>query len=139
VRYLQLRARALGVEIDSTGDLARLLRLPGTINHTYGSLITVDHAPGRRYNPSDFAEFMVDCFADDVESAPIVSSSLRLDPHAKPPESQFGLLYARNVRFALSWNRERHDLPDQSPSAYDLCSRPSRCGTAGPTRKSSTC
>jgi hypothetical protein len=120
VRYLQLRARALDVEIDSTGDLARLLRLPGTINHTYGALVTVDHALGRRYNPSDFAEFVVDCPADDVESAPIVSSSLRLDPHAKPPEPQFDLLYARNLRFALSWNRERHDLPDQSPSGYDL-------------------
>jgi hypothetical protein len=120
VRYLQLRARPLGVEIDSTGDLARLLRPPGTINHKYGSLVTVDHTLGRRYNPSDFAEFVTGIPVDDVESAPIVTSRLRLDPHAKPPEPQFGLLYARNLRFALSWNRERRDLADQSPSGYDL-------------------
>jgi hypothetical protein len=120
VRYLQLRARALGVEIDSTGDLARVLRLPGTVNHKYGSLVTVDRAPGRRYNPSDFAEFVAGVPAHDAASAPLVSSGLRLDRHARPPEPQFGILYARNPRFARSWNRERCDLIDQSPSGYDL-------------------
>jgi hypothetical protein len=120
VKYLQLRARALGVEIDSTGDLARLLRLPGTINHKYGSLVTVDRIPGRRYNPSDFTEFVAGIPARDAASAPLVSSGLLLDPHARPPEPQFGILYARNLRFALSWNGERRDLADQSPSGYDL-------------------
>ena len=38
----------------SPGDLARVLRPPGTINHKYGKLVEVLHENGTRYNPSEF-------------------------------------------------------------------------------------
>jgi hypothetical protein len=119
-RYLQQQAKALGVAIDSTFDAARLLRIPGTINHKYGSLVVIERATERRYNPSDFEEFVAGIPADAAESGPIVSSGLRLDPLAQPPEPKFSSLVARSERFALSWDRERPDLADQSASAYDL-------------------
>jgi hypothetical protein len=119
-RYLQQQAKALGVAIDSTFDTARLLRIPGSINHRYGSVVRIERATGRRYNPGDFDEFVAGIPADAAELEPLVSNGLRLDAHAKPPEPQFSILYARNPRFALSWDRERTDLVDQSASAYDL-------------------
>jgi len=119
-RYLQQRAKALGVVLDSTFDLARLLRPVGTINRKHGTLVVIERATGRRYNPGDFEDLLVGIAPDAVDAESIVSSGLRLDPKARPPESQFSLLYALHPRFAQSWDRERPDLVDQSASAYDL-------------------
>jgi hypothetical protein len=43
-----------GWTFDALGDLARVLRPPGTINHKYGKLVEVLHESGIRYNPSEF-------------------------------------------------------------------------------------
>jgi phage/plasmid-associated DNA primase len=43
-----------GWTLDALGDLARVLRPPGTINAKYGKLVEVIHESGARYNPSDF-------------------------------------------------------------------------------------
>jgi putative DNA primase/helicase len=43
-----------GWTLDSLGDLARVLRPPGTINHKYGKPVQVLHEGAERYNPSDF-------------------------------------------------------------------------------------
>jgi len=40
--------------LDALGDLARVLRPPGTINFKYGKLVEVVHEGGVRYNSSDF-------------------------------------------------------------------------------------
>ncbi len=54
-----IRYRLSPYTLDSTGDLARVLRLPGTINHKKGGSIPVRLETldaDRRYNLSDFAE-----------------------------------------------------------------------------------
>ena len=43
-----------GWTLDALGDLARVLRPPGTINFKYGKLVEVLHESGARYNPRDF-------------------------------------------------------------------------------------
>ena len=43
-----------GWTLDALGDLARVLRPPGTINHKYGKRVEVLHESGARYNPGDF-------------------------------------------------------------------------------------
>ena len=43
-----------GWTLDALGDLARVLRPPGSINFKYGKLVEVIHESGVRYNPSDF-------------------------------------------------------------------------------------
>jgi putative DNA primase/helicase len=48
-----------GWTLDALGDLARVLRPPGTINHKYGKPVAVIHESGLRYNPSDF-DWLVD-------------------------------------------------------------------------------
>lgn len=50
-----------GWKLDSTGDLARVLRFPGTFNLKHGQRreVKVDlWMPDRRYNPSDFTEYL---------------------------------------------------------------------------------
>lgn len=43
-----------GWTLDALGDLARVLRPPGSINFKYGKLVEILHESGTRYNPSDF-------------------------------------------------------------------------------------
>jgi phage/plasmid-associated DNA primase len=43
-----------GWTLDALGDLARVLRPPGSINFKYGKLVEVIHEGGVRYNPRDF-------------------------------------------------------------------------------------
>jgi hypothetical protein len=42
-----------GWTLDALGDLARVLRPPGTINHKYGKHVALLHNGTERYNPSD--------------------------------------------------------------------------------------
>jgi hypothetical protein len=53
-------AEALGWEMENLGDLARVLRLPGTFNHKGKPAVEVrvlEHHPERRYNPGDFEPY----------------------------------------------------------------------------------
>jgi hypothetical protein len=52
---LIMAGKQRGWTLDALGDLARVLRPPGTINFKYGKLVEVVHKSGVRYNPSDFA------------------------------------------------------------------------------------
>jgi putative DNA primase/helicase len=60
-RCLQRVARNHGWTMDGTADLVRLLRLPGTYNNKQAEPVLVHYEvmeDGRRYNPSDFEEFV---------------------------------------------------------------------------------
>jgi putative DNA primase/helicase len=57
-RTIQARAAEQGWKVDSTADLARVLRPAGTLNHKSGTPrpVTILHEDGVRYNPSDIAD-----------------------------------------------------------------------------------
>jgi phage/plasmid primase, P4 family, C-terminal domain len=57
-RTIQAQAAAQGWRVDSTADLARVLRPAGTLNHKSGSpkLVTILYEEAVRYNPSDIAD-----------------------------------------------------------------------------------
>jgi hypothetical protein len=116
-----LRQRAVGAKIDPVSDLARVMRLPGTIRYKGGaglpvSLIALDDA--RRYNPTDFREHAVAVFS----RAPTSGSGYILDPDAYPPNDLFSALLANDMeRFGASWARvARKDLKDNSASGHDM-------------------
>jgi replicative DNA helicase len=57
-RTIQAQAAAHGWKVDSTADLARVLRPAGTLNYKSGApkSVTILHEDGIRYNPSDIAD-----------------------------------------------------------------------------------
>jgi hypothetical protein len=61
---IQAVAKLHGWEVDSTFDLARVLRIPGTYNRNVSDdpkLVEIIEAhPDRRYNPSDFHEHLIE-------------------------------------------------------------------------------
>ena len=109
--------------LDSTFDLARVLRLPGTTNFKNDPLevhikthndvtYTIDQLssphverPKRKQNPI---------------SLPGIDSELKLDPEASPSMFKWMMLQENEPKAIRSWSRTRRDFDDQSASTYDL-------------------
>jgi len=128
---LRLNAAGHGWAFDRLGDLARVLRVPGTTNCKDSAnlkpveiFLQTDH----RYNPSDLAEYLDDHGIPDAEEQDRASQAwkdkfadkpLTIDPSVIVPADLLGEFLA-NPRFKKTWHRQREDLKDQSGSGYDL-------------------
>lgn len=122
---LRIRAAEKGYTVDSTFDLSRVMRLPGTVNRkNKDALVDVQllEVNEHRYNPEDLEQ---QC-ADDTALAMLAGrrthavGHLQLNPAAVPDHDKLDALLSNDQRFAQSWNRTRKDLDDQSGSSYDL-------------------
>lgn len=108
-----------GFTLDSCFDLARLLRLPGTVNAKDPGRpvpVTLLAYDGPRHPFEAVAPLAVSAAAlpDDSAAARLVKSN------APFPTAKFRNLLARNQRFKASWEHRRPDLRDQSLSGYDM-------------------
>ena len=129
---LRLNAAARGWAFDRLADLARVLRIPGTVNAkdpTNPKPVTLFSHTGRRYNPSDFEDWLEEAavpdpateeqaardWAERFKDKPIV-----VDLKAELPEDLINRLLDADLRFRRTWFRQRHDLKDQSQSGYDM-------------------
>jgi hypothetical protein len=126
--YLRARALEHGATIDATHDLARVLRVAGTVNHKYGRTVVIERADGPRWNPLEFAELVGD--APVVGDPRVVVVAAPVPPCAEFPVAKFEALLAWDPRFRQAWHHERSDFVDQSLSTYDcaLASRAARDG-----------
>ncbi len=120
------KAAARGWNIDMVWDLARVLRVPGTWNRKLpdaSAPVRLVSAGGPRFaGPSEFEEWaQLAGLHGGRRGAPRATAGLLvMDPRAAPPFELFEALRANDPRFVQTWERRRRDLPDQSPSAYDL-------------------
>lgn len=120
-------ARARGVNIDSTHDLARIFRLAGCLNFKYGIPRPVSlerPAPDeriRRYEFSDLESLFIapEFVKEDLKAAPSVGY-LILAPDRSPPSDALRSLLTNHDKARGSWEGERPDLVDQSASALDF-------------------
>lgn len=129
---LRLRAAAKGWAYDRLSDLARVLRVPGTVNHkdpAHPKQVTLLSASDRRYNLSDFEEHLDDAAIPDPEAEERATRQwtdrfedkpLVLNFTARIPEETLKGWMDADLRFRNTWHRQRHDLKDQSQSGYDL-------------------
>jgi len=109
-----------GFTLDATHDLARVMRLPGTMNNKDAPV------PVRTLFTSDFR------WRDLPELRPSASQNwnpgafpakvgeLHLSPDLKPDRARLNYLLAEDHLFRKSWHMERTDFSDQSASAYDM-------------------
>lgn len=108
-----------GYEVDSTYDLARVMRLPGTVNRKAEPVdVTLIEIRELRYDADDVetwchpAEYTTS--PNNVVSVDVVKIGGQIDL------LKIDTLRTNDPRFADTWERKRKDLKDQSASAYDL-------------------
>lgn len=129
---LRYNAANRGWALDRLADLARVLRIPGTLNckdPTHPKPVTVYQVTDHRYNLSDLEEYLDElgieapeaheqnrrAWAERFKDKPIV-----VNLKAELPEDLIKRLVDADLRFRNTWFRQRHDLKDQSQSGYDL-------------------
>lgn len=126
IRAIRARAAAKGWDIDSVGDLARVLRVPGTHNCKIPGqarpvkLLQINE---HRYNPSDIEEFLDLIGAEKVSTSVaqvVPGKKLQYSSDAEPPFQRFQLLCDVEPKFKAAWDHARKDLTDTSASAYDM-------------------
>jgi hypothetical protein len=130
---LRYNSQQKGWAFDRLSDLARVLRIPGTQNlkdPANPKDVVLYSASERRYNPSDFQEYLDDLDIPDPEAQEKAARdwqerfkdrpALVVNPAATIPADVLKLWLETDMRFRNTWNRQRHDLHDQSQSGYDL-------------------
>lgn len=123
---LQFRAAERQWVVDSTFDLARVMRVPGTLNRKGDPVMPVRllHVNGPRYNPDTFDDYCVD---EAYMRQQGLSSARSYQPDkldlSEADRLDFELLQAlldNDDQFKASYDMKRKDFTDQSPSSYDL-------------------
>ena len=107
-------------DIDTTGDLARLMRVPYTRNSGAERTVSVIVRDDRmRYRVEDLARLCPATRSLPVDTTAHAGIVIELDPEAEPPRAKLDVLM-EDRRFADTWEHRRRDLRDQSPSSYDM-------------------
>jgi hypothetical protein len=115
------RATARGWVIDATFDLSRILRIPGTKNlkdpKDVRDVELIEQEWTTRYEPEDLVPAIV---VEKKERVEAEIGRIMLRPDAAPPMDKWEALMSAEPKFKKSWNHDRKDLSDQSPSSYDF-------------------
>jgi hypothetical protein len=128
------RAQSLGYTIDSTHDLTRVLRVPGTSNRKLKDNprpVTVEAHCDVKLNPSEFQTLLDEWIAVRPDSPspsapkvfpfPQAANGLILNPQAEAPPAAIRYLMNRFPNFWATWNGERpFKSGKNSQSEYDM-------------------
>ena len=118
VATVQACARARGWTCDAVGDLARIMRVPGTLNAkdpaAVRPVVVLDWT-GQRHDVDGLGQYLVAEEHSPSGVAPVDGVTLR--PDAAMPDVVMKLL-GDDDGFRRTWERKRADMKDQSPSAY---------------------
>lgn len=123
---LQVRAAERQWVVDSTFDLARVMRVPGTLNRKGTPVVPVRLlvSDGPRYEVDDFDQFVVDdSFLAGRGLAPTrayVPDTFEVSEANKVDLEMLEALLDNDPTFKQTYDMKRKDFVDQSPSSYDL-------------------
>jgi hypothetical protein len=121
-----------GWAFDRLGDLARVLRIPGTTNAKDPNNpkdVEIYSVEGRRYEPSEFRGYLDSLAIPDAAGEEhaakttadyFTNQQLVISFDATIPDDKLAQWKDQDLRFQNTWARQRHDLHDQSPSGYDM-------------------
>ena len=110
-----------GWDVDSTIDLSRVFRVPGTFNNKKEPVpVTIIDINDNRYNPEEFDPYMVNIDDKTIETKQVKVDSFILDSKAQPPFDKWEALKIIDDKIVDSWNHNRTEFQDQSASSYDM-------------------
>lgn len=111
-------AANMGFSMDSTHDLARVLRPLGTTNHKYGTEVSFLQRADLRYNPSDFEDWVSSAPPTPTAQPARIESLGAVHDGLEPPSEKLMAMLTLHPQFAQTWRRERKEFPSQSE--YDM-------------------
>lgn len=127
---VKARAEEKGWTIDSTFDETRVLRPPGCMNlkdpDNPVKTGVFEKTFARYSDPSEFDEFLIDpsdvVIADKInpEDQDAIAGVLLIDTLVEPDEGLMEMMFDADPKFKATWNQERDDLKDQTPSGYAM-------------------
>lgn len=118
-------AASRGWKIDSTHDLAHVMRLPGIKSAKRSVVVSLERHVDLRYDIGDFEDWSTvvgagpRSSAEPVEAA-VVGAGIVLAPSANPPVEKFNVLVQMHPNFKSTWERRRKMPGGESASEYDL-------------------
>lgn len=123
-------AKTKGWTIDSVFDISRVLRLAGTVNRKSEPFVpTTIEVPEKGTRPAryDVEELEGLLIAEEMilneDGKPKILDPvgfIHLSPKRFPPTDALVALVSNNEKAKESWEKNRKDLSDQSPSSYDF-------------------
>jgi hypothetical protein len=120
----QQSAARHGWHVDQLGDLARLMRLPGTWNckrRDDAKLVRVLRERGPRYTRADFRELLSDVPEQPPGPTSLFDGTVALTGDTSAYAAKLDALIANSPEFAAVWERER-TFPSHSEADLSLCS-----------------
>ncbi len=126
---LRLRAGRKGWSYDRLSDLARVVRMPGTVNAkdpAHPKEVVVHSQSDRRYNLCDLEQYLDDTGVPGEDESGEKRSNgsgqhdLTISLDAAISQDVLDRWVAADLRFKETWQRQRRDLKDCSQSGYDL-------------------
>lgn len=124
-----MHSDGVGYSVDSVYDLARVLRVPGTLNHKDpDDVVQVSLLPerGHKYQPDHLQELTIS--EKDLAAAGIYIKTSETDPSQNlkvvvdrhvDVTVLLEALCAEDPQFRKTWEHRRTDLGDESTSGYD--------------------
>lgn len=128
---LRVRAATRGWVVDSTYDLARVMRIPGTMNfkgQPVPAFITDENA--QRFERDDLEQYCIDDDAVRIIGyrRTYEVGQLRLTPDQEPPLQKLDALLENDTRFKEVWDGEHKELSSPSERDLSLASTAARAG-----------
>lgn len=129
IALLREKAQTLGFDLDAVQDLARLMRVPGTLNCKGGKEAPVGHVYEPSLGPRHSRETITKLALDAKPAATTVREVLEglvgefeIDPRAQPPYDRMQVAGANNPLFikTLEHTRRERSIENWSLSEYDL-------------------
>lgn len=127
VSTIRAHAHTMGWDVDPVGDLARIMRVPGTRNFKDPAnpqmcrIIRPGVGEPARYHRQDLEDLMLaEEFTPEHPRVSVNVGALVLNRNADPPAEKFRAAIENIDQFRKSWERTRRDLHDRSASAYDM-------------------
>lgn len=127
--YLHAVLQQRGWVMDSVCDLARVLRVAGTLNHKDSpptSTVIIEALDALRYNPSEIEAFLLDqqglVDTSRKHAAPpvVTIGEIVEDPAANPPFDKLEAMLAVIPRTRACWEKRLKDLAEDSMSTHNM-------------------
>lgn len=118
--------KAEGYDADSVFDLARVMRLPGTVNikikEDIKTVVELKASPDIRYT-FDQIKALVESIKVEQQPKPKPKTEpkpVEVLEAGKIDRDKWDALCMADLRVEQTWNQDRPDLQDQSPSSYTM-------------------